>query len=119
MPWGKETRRTKGGVLPKHESTLDKARVILLTRLVTDDGAAECGTPINPWLDAHRNVYAKVMLDAWSEAREISPLPARSHIELVPCTGAARYVSTVADRRRPSLTVSIRCWICAVTCEHT
>ncbi|OAK93361.1 hypothetical protein IQ06DRAFT_382881 [Phaeosphaeriaceae sp. SRC1lsM3a] len=92
MPWGQFKRRTKDPVLPENESTYEKARVILLTRLVTDEGTAKCGTPISPWLDAHRSVYANVMLDAWSEARKRSALPARSCIGQVPCRVAARHM---------------------------
>lgn len=105
MPWGQFKRRTKDPVLPENESTYEKARVILLTRLVTDEGTAKCGTPISPWLDAHRSVYANVMLDAWSEARKRSALPARSCIGQVPCRVAARHVSTSPNGLAPSRTV--------------
>ncbi|KAH5205667.1 hypothetical protein HBI62_245430 [Parastagonospora nodorum] len=90
MPWGTQKRRTREPVQPEHESTLNKARVILLSQLLTNDGTTPCGTPVNPWLDAHRSVFAQLMLDAWSEARKTAPLPVRSSIATTPCRSAAR-----------------------------
>ncbi|KAH5387000.1 hypothetical protein HBI33_066560 [Parastagonospora nodorum] len=53
--------------------TLNKARVILLSQLLTNDGTTLCGTPVNLWLDAYRS------------ARKTAPLPVRSSIATTPC----------------------------------
>ncbi|KAH6104964.1 hypothetical protein HBI64_241480 [Parastagonospora nodorum] len=79
------TAATRELVQPEHESTLNKARVILLSQLLINDGTTLCGTPVNPWLDAYRSVFAQLMLDAWSEARKTAPLPVRSSIATTPC----------------------------------
>ncbi|KAH5726700.1 hypothetical protein HBI17_236100 [Parastagonospora nodorum] len=65
--------------------TLNKAWVILLSQLLTNDGTTLCGIPVNLWLDAYRSVFAQLMLDAWSEARKTAPLLVRSSIATTPC----------------------------------
>ncbi|KAH5205371.1 hypothetical protein HBH77_100990 [Parastagonospora nodorum] len=63
-------------VQPEHESTLNKARVILLSQLLTNDGTTLCSTPVNLWLDAHRS------------ARKTAPLLVCSSIATTPCRSA-------------------------------
>jgi hypothetical protein len=91
-PWRKERRRTKTPVLPENEGTLIKARMLLTVRLATSDGTTSTGEEISPWSDAHRNVMRELMQDAWTDARNRSPLGNRERIHKAPCPGAARRV---------------------------
>ncbi|KAH6170812.1 hypothetical protein HBI68_081820 [Parastagonospora nodorum] len=59
-------------VQPKHESTLNKAQMILLSQLLTNDRTTPYSTP--------------------SEAQKTAPLPVRSSIATTPCRSAARQI---------------------------
>ncbi|KAH6109755.1 hypothetical protein HBI64_222630 [Parastagonospora nodorum] len=76
-------------VQPKHESTLNKAWVILLSQLLTNDGTTLCGTPVNPWLDAYRSL----------EARKTAPLLVRSSIATTPCRNMCSNLRTHVMRQ--------------------
>ncbi|KAH4131180.1 hypothetical protein HBH47_017060 [Parastagonospora nodorum] len=67
-------------VQPKHESTLNKAQVILLSQLLTNDGTTPYSTP--------------------SEAQKTAPLPVRSSIATTPCRSAARQILDICSDLR-------------------
>ncbi|KAH6078934.1 hypothetical protein HBI65_220840 [Parastagonospora nodorum] len=64
-------------VQPKHESTLNKAQVILLSQLLTNNRTTPCSTP--------------------SEAQKTAPLPVRSSIATTPCRSAARQMLDICS----------------------
>ncbi|KAF1934578.1 hypothetical protein EJ02DRAFT_429220 [Clathrospora elynae] len=84
---------------PKNESNLTKAKAILTTWLVTG-GQTSIGTPITPWVDAHRNLMAELIQRAWTEARVTTPTENRQTIDKRPCEVSARILLDLASDLR-------------------
>ncbi|KAH6134252.1 hypothetical protein HBI68_245980 [Parastagonospora nodorum] len=67
--------------------TLNKAWVILLSQLLTNDGTTLCGTPVNLWLDAYRSKTAPLLVCssiATTLCRSAASAYALNYLELRP-----------------------------------